>query len=367
MQVKSLKAKNFRNLSELYLEFGTGINILHGDNAQGKTNILEAVHLFSMGKSGRTPRDSELIKHDCDRAELTLEFSDKERTSTGEIKLFRSKKKLISVNEVPLKRNSELVGRFRVVYFGPEYLGLVKEGPKQRRKNTDILISQLRPKYFSAISDLKKIVESKNALLKMDKPNLTMLEIMNTKFAAISAEVIAYRSYYIKKIGEIAGKIQGEISGGKEELEVRYQSCIGDVSELSTEQIKEILEKKLSEASKREIDMHEALIGPHREDIGYFINGKDAKAYASQGQQKTIVLVQKLAEVQLIEEETGEPPVLLLDDIMSELDRKRQGFILNHIKNMQIIITCTDTEGFEIDDQAVLFKVEDARVTLDNA
>lgn len=362
MTVKSLTLKNFRNYRESTLDFGDGINIIYGDNAQGKTNILEGIYLFSMGRSPRTNHDVEMVNYDAEKAEICLKFSDKERDLTGEMTLFKNRRKLISINDVPLKKNSELVGRFRVVYFGPEYLGLVKEGPKQRRKNLDVLISQLRPKYFSTLSSYKKLVESKNALLKMDHPNMAMLDILNTKMVDLSAEIMLYRREYIKKLEVIAKEIQKEISSGREELEIRYQTSVGEIDSLDNQGIKELIKAKLQGAKDRELNMRESLIGPHREDIGYFVNGKEAKPYASQGQQKTIVLVEKLAEVQLIKEETGDNPVLLLDDIMSELDRKRQSFILNHIKGMQIIITCTDTEGFDLNGEKKLFKIDEGQV-----
>ncbi len=364
MQARRLTLTNFRNYQEQTLEFGDGINILFGDNAQGKTNILEAIYLFSMGKANRAHKDSELIRHGQEEASLTLEFFDGERELTAQMQLFKSRRKQVTLNEVPVRKNSELVGRFRVVYFGPEYLGLVKDGPKMRRKNLDILISQLRPRYFSALSDAKKLTESKNALYKMDKPNLPMLEILNEKLASVAAELIAYRTEYIKQIGNLAAALQKEISGGKESLELKYYSCIGDTTGLDIPQIRERLFQKLGDSQKRELDAREAMIGPHREDIGYWVNGTDAKLYASQGQQKTIVLSQKLAEVALIQEETGDLPVLLLDDIMSELDKKRRSFILNHIRDMQILITCTDTDGFELGQDARLFHVEEGRAVL---
>ncbi len=362
MRVQKLTLQDFRNYQVQTLELGEGVNILYGDNAQGKTNVLEAVYLFSMGKANRAHRDVELIRHGCEKAELSLEFHDGERDCTAAMTLFKNRRKTITLNEVPVRKNSELVGRFRVVYFGPEYLGLVKEGPKMRRKNLDILISQLRPRYFAALSDSKKLIDSKNALLKMDKPNLAMLEIINEKLAGVSAELIAYRTEYVQKIGAHATALQREISGGKESLELRYLSCIGDTEGLEVAEIKEKLLQKLQDSQKRELDARESMVGPHREDIGYFVNGQDAKLYASQGQQKTIVLCQKLAEVALISEETGDLPVLLLDDIMSELDKKRQHFILNHIRDMQILITCTDVDGFQMEGDVNLFRVEEGRV-----
>ena len=362
MQANKLTLINFRNYSEQIVDFGDGVNIFYGDNAQGKTNILEAVYFFSMGKASRTHKDAEVIRHGEERADISLEFSDSKRESLAQISIFRDKRKVISVNEVPVRKNSELVGRFQLVYFGPEYLGLVKEGPARRRKNTDVLISQLRPAYFSALSDFKKISDSKNALLKMDRPNKAMLEIINEKMSSISANIILYRNQYISKIAEYAKEIQREISDGKEELEVKYLSCVGNTEGLTAEEIKAKLDKKLAEVWDREIESRESVTGPHREDIGYFINGKEAKIYASQGQQKTIVLAQKLAEVELMHQESGELPVVLLDDIMSELDRKRQRFILGHIQKTQLLITCTDTEGFELAENTRLFQVENGNV-----
>ena len=362
MLAKELTLKNFRNYTEETFVFDPGINIIYGDNAQGKTNILEAVYLFSMGKANRAKKDVELIRYGEERADIALTFLDAQRESKAEMTLFANRRKTISVNEIPVRKNSELVGRFRVVYFGPEYLGLVKEGPKGRRKNMDILISQLRPRYFSALGDVKKIVESKNALLKMPSPNKAMLEILNEKLASASAEVIACRAEYIDKIGVLASEIQKEISSGTEVLSVTYQSCIGEARGLTREDIKQKISNKLADVGTRELDLRESTVGPHREDIGYDINGKEAKVFASQGQQKTVVLVQKLAEVELMRQETGENPVLLLDDIMSELDNNRRGFILNHIRDMQILITCTDLEGFPQDGERRLFRIEQGRV-----
>ncbi|MBQ4146309.1 MAG: DNA replication/repair protein RecF [Clostridia bacterium] len=362
MQAKKLILKSFRNYEEEVIGFCPDVNIIHGDNAQGKTNILEAVYLFSMGKSNRAKRDAELIRHGDEMATLALDFSNSQRDFQGEMSIFRTRRKNITINELPVRKNSELVGKFRVVYFGPEYLSLVKEGPKQRRKNIDILISQLRPNYFSALSDLKKLIESKNALLKMDKPNIAMLDILNEKMSGLSADIIKYRQEYIEKIGSLSAELQREISGGKEELKINYISCVGEIEGLSSSELKEKLVKKLEESKQREIDYRESIIGPHREDIEYYINDKEAKLFASQGQQKTIVLSQKLAEVQLMNHETGEMPVLLLDDIMSELDKKRQGFILKNIGRMQIIITCTDIDGFDIDNKTKLFFVENGKI-----
>ena len=347
MRAEKLLLECFRNYECQTIEFGPGINVIHGDNAQGKTNILEAVHMFSLGRSNRTAKDGELIKHGSSRAKISLDFNAYDRDSRFEIELSRSARKSITYNDIPVRKHSELLGRFNVVYFGPELMGLVKEGPRGRRRNLDTLISQLRPNYFSALANLKKVVDSKNALLKMQEPNRTLLEIMNEKLVSYSAEIIKYRIEFIRRIEKLAAEIQKEISSGSEELSLKYMSCIGRLNtDDEPEDITERLREKIKAAEAREIEHRETIISPHREDIVYEINGRDARAFASQGQQKTIVLVQKLAEVRLIKDEINETPVLLLDDIMSELDRSRRRFVLRSIDDMQIIITCTDLEEF---------------------
>lgn len=358
MKAKHLELTNFRNYENQQLDFDDGVNIIYGDNAQGKTNILEAIYFFAMGKSNRARKDAELIRHGCDSAKIQLTFTDSQRTNVAEAEIFRDKRKRISLNEIPVRRNSELVRRFNVVYFGPEYLGLVKDGPRIRRQNIDILVSQLRPGFLGYLSDLRKIIDSKNALLRMEYPNLTMLDIMDEKLIDVSTNIIQLRSHYINRVAELASEIQRDISGGAEELKLKYNSCIGDVSEMLNQDVTKALRDKLAEARQREMRLRESVIGPHREDIEFLINDTDAKAYASQGQQKTIVMAEKMAEVALIRHEVGEAPVLLLDDIMSELDRNRRDYILRSVQNLQILITCTDTDGMNVPEETRRIEVK---------
>ncbi len=359
MKAMKLELTNFRNYIQQELEFGDGVNVIYGDNAQGKTNILEAVYFFALGKSNRARRDTELINHNSDSAKISFTFSDSMRENVFEAELFRDKRKKITINDVPIRKNSELVRRFNVVYFGPEYLSLVKDGPGIRRKNLDVLISQIKPGYISALGELKKIVESKNALLRMDSPNKTMLGIMNEKLASVSANIIIYRSLFLSKLESLAKEIQEDISAGKESLSMNYKCCAGNVSGMAVEDIEKALRAKISEAESREMRMCESVIGPHREDIEFCINGYDARLYASQGQQKTIVMAEKLSEVSLIAAETGEVPVFLLDDIMSELDKSRREYILKCIDKTQILITCTDTDGISVPDDTRMIEVRD--------
>ena len=347
MRVKRLTLENFRNYENDTLNFSPGVNVISGANAQGKTNILEAVHLFSVGKSSRAKSEAELIRHGEQSAKIKMSFISGGRDFTGEVDVFKGRRKVITLNEIPIKRNSELLGRFNVVYFGPEYLDMIKGGPKKRRRCLDILISQLHKSYFSAISEHKKIVESKNALLKSNVINEVMLDILDAKLAAAASEVILRRMEYVKLIEIHAGNIQNEISNGTETLTVKYLSCIGSADGLKKPEIESFLLKKLKSVRRREIETHESSTGIHREDIEFNINGKDARLFASQGQQKTIVLAEKLAEVEIIKSEIGESPVLLLDDIMSELDKGRRQFVLSRICGMQILITCTDADELE--------------------
>ena len=200
MIVKELKLKNFRNYEEEIFEFDDKINIIHGSNAQGKTNILEAIYYFSFGKSQRAKKDAEIINFSKDYASMNIVFKDEKRENTAEVNIFKNKKKSISVNDISIKKNSELVGKFSGIYFGPEYLELIKGAPKVRRKNTDIIISQLKPAYFSALSDMRKILEQKSSLLKSEKPDKITLEILNEKLLDITAYIAKKMFFYLKKI-----------------------------------------------------------------------------------------------------------------------------------------------------------------------
>lgn len=347
MKVNKLYLKNFRNYEEEIFEFDDKVNIIHGSNAQGKTNILEAIYYFSLGKSQRAKKDTELILLEKEGTSVKMNFSDEKRENTAEVNIYKNKKKSIKVNDIPVKKNSELVGKFNAVYFGPEYLDLVKGAPKIRRKNIDIIISQIRVAYFSALSDLKKTLEQKSSLLKSEKCDKITLDILNERLVGLSCYISKLRFEYIKKIEKKAANLQKMISCGKEAFEMRYISSAGYLEEFCEEDFKKSITKKLEENKEKEIFFKECKIGPQRDEIEYKINGLEAKSFGSQGQQKTAVLVQKIAEVELFKEERGEYPVLLLDDIMSELDKTRQEFVIDKIKNMQIFITSTEKESFE--------------------
>lgn len=362
MIVRDLTLKNFRNYNSEKIEFSPFVNIIYGNNAQGKTNILEGIYLFSMGKSNRTYHDEQLIRFGADEAELYMNFFGGGREISAQMTINKSRRKRVLINEIPVRKNSDLVGRFNVVYFGPDSMDIVKGGPSHRRRNFDILISSLRSNYFVCLSKYKKIIESKSAVLKADKVDEMTLGILNEQLIDLSAEIIKYRAEYIKKIEKIAGEIQREISNGAENLEIKYISAAGASEEFDEDEVKKSLAEKIEKNYRREIEFREVMVGPRRDSIEYFINGVNAKNFSSQGQQKTVAMVQKIAEVNLIFEEKGEYPVLLLDDIMSELDFIRQSYILTRIKNMQIIITCTDKERFNTLPDTNTIKVEKGRI-----
>lgn len=347
MIVKELKLKNFRNYENETFLFDEKVNIIHGSNAQGKTNILEAIYYFSLGKSQRAKKDAEIIKIGTEQSDITIKFCDEKRENTAEVNIYKNRKKSIKVNDIPVRKNSELVGKFNGVYFGPEYLELIKGAPKIRRKNIDIIISQIKPAYFSALSEMRKILEQKSSLLKSEREDKITLEILNERLTEAAAYVSEKRLEYLKKIEETAAALQKMISSEKERFEIKYISSVGAIEEFSERVFKEKFRKRLSENAEREKFFGECKVGPQRDEIEYRINGLEVKSYASQGQQKTAVLVQKIAEVELFKKEKGEYPVLLLDDIMSELDKTRQEFVIDKIKNMQIFITCTEKDGFE--------------------
>ncbi len=363
MIVKDIEFCNFRNYKKEKIEFHEKLNIIYGNNAQGKTNILEGIYLFSLGKSNRASKDFEMIRFGEECAEILMNFISKENETSGEVVIDRRKRKKVLINEIPVKKNSDLVGKFNVVFFGPEYLSLIREGPKKRRKNIDIMISQLKIGYVNVLADYKKLIEQKNSLLKEDFPDKLLLSVINEKIKEMSVYIIKNRYEYIKKIEKIAKKIQLDISQGKEELKMDYVSCGLNIDEKIIENLEKKLFEKADEVFLREMRYRESIFGPHRDDIEFKINGEDLKLFGSQGQQKTAILVQKIAEVELFREEIGEYPVLLLDDIMSELDSIRQDYILNKLRNMQIFITCTDREKFSEMTSGKFIKIEKGSVS----
>ena len=343
MFVENIYLSDFRNYQNGKVDFKIGTNVIYGANARGKTNILEAIYIMSTARSHRGAKESELIKFEKDCAKIKINFYSHGRKNNAEMFLYSDKKKRIAVNEVPATKTSELIGYLNTVIFCPEDLKLVKGSPGERRKMLDLGICQLRQKYFHSLSSYYKILEQRNKLLKED-PESDMLWVWDEKLVESGTDIIWYRSSYIERLKEKVCKILKNICG--EELEIVYNCGFYVEDFTDKEKIKTAFENELNENLFRDKKFGVSLTGPHRDDFKILLNGAEAKLYASQGQQRSIALAIKMAEVELIKDDTGETPVLLLDDVLSELDESRRSYVLNNIKDMQVIITCTDRDLF---------------------
>ncbi len=334
MYIKKIKLTNFRNYKEQEIEFEKNINIFYGDNAQGKTNIIESIFMCSLGKSFRTNKDAEVIKFNEENTSIITEYEKSDRD--GKIKIELNNKKSIYVNGIKIKKLSELLGNINTVLFTPEDINILKDTPQKRRRFLDIMIGQLRPNYVHLLNMYNKTLEQRNNYLKQikleNKPE-EMLEIWDEKLAEYGEKIYIYRNEFIEKIKSKINKIHNGITDEKEELKIEYISNCNN---------KEEYLNLLKERRKVDIIRGNTTKGIHRDDFNIYINDKLVNIYGSQGQNRTVVLSLKISELQVIYDEIGEYPILLLDDFMSELDEKRRRNFLENIKNTQVIITCTD-------------------------
>ncbi len=344
MIIEELRVINYRNYENIHLKFHPKFNIFLGNNAQGKTNLLEAIYLCAVGKSFRTNRDQEMINIEKKQAYVQVKLKRMYSDVNIEIKLDTSRKKNIRVNRVYLTKTGELLGNLNIVLFSPEDLRLIKGGPSERRRFMNREISQMSTKYYYILGQYRKILQHRNKLLKNDRGKILDLEVWNEQLAAAGAWIIFYRRDFIKKINLLAKLMHRKVTDSAETLEIIYDANIRIKEDDDINQIKENILEKLE--NNINIDKKRGLttIGPHRDDVMLRINGFNVKKYGSQGQQRTAVLSLKLAEIELIKGEVGEYPVLLLDDVMSELDLKRQGYLINNLKNIQTFITTTMME-----------------------
>ena len=334
MWIKNIKLNNYRNYNELNISLGKNINIFYGQNAQGKTNIIESIFLCSMGKSFRTNKDKELIKIGKEKSIVEIEFQKIDRD--GKIKIELSNKKNIYINNIKIKKLSELLGKINIVIFTPDDIEIIKGSPQNRRRFLDIMISQLKPNYIHILSMYLKTIEQRNNYLKQIKElnkDENLLEIWDEKISEYASKIYMYRKEFIEKIINKIKKIHYEITQGKEEIEIEY---------ISNCENKEKYLELLKQKRKLDIIKGYTTKGIHRDDFNIYINGKELSTYGSQGQQRTAILSLKLSELNIIFDEIGEYPILLLDDFMSELDSLRRSNLLRNINNTQVIITCTD-------------------------
>lgn len=354
MHINSLSLTNFRNYTDEKVSFSPFTNIIYGNNAQGKTNLLEAVYMFSQGRSYRANSDKELILFGCDHTIIQSDFSSSQRDFSAKIRIGRDDKKKITVNNVAISKLSMLISYFNVVMFSPEDLELVKGSPGIRRKFTDSAISQLYPNYLATLIDYDKILKQKNILLKdlrfERKSSDAMLSVWNTQLAEKAEIIRKYRDEFFLGISDFVTNIHKNISN--EDLKIIYKPNIDT----------DIL-KKLEDNQTREIENGASLYGIHRDDAEFILNEKPAKIYASQGQQRTCVLSLKLAQTEYIEHLKDEYPVLLLDDIMSELDTKRRTFLSEKIENKQVLITCTDADLVKTSSNTCILSVENGKIS----
>jgi len=335
MILKSIALRDFRNFTSEKVEFCDGSNIISGKNAQGKTNLIEAVWLFTSGKSFRTPNEKEFIRNGCEAASITGIFSGHGRDYEAELRFFANKTKQISINGIKVKQ-CEMLGKFPAVMFFPEQLSLIKSGPDVRRKFLDMSISQIKPRFYSVLSEYNRVLAQKNHLLKNAKnENLDTLEIWNARQAKLSSIISNTRRTYCEKLTKNALNYLSEISGETEALTVEYTVSGDTTNEYE-------LFNKICSLKKEEIESGYSQMGAHKDDFDLFINGSSSRRFASQGQQRSIVLCLKLAEADMMAEVHGEYPLLLFDDVLSELDEQRKDFITNRIKGKQVIITSCD-------------------------
>ena len=353
MWISKVKIKDFRNYEEQEIQLNENINVFYGENAQGKTNIIEAIFLCSMGKSFRAKQDREMIRLNCNNAIVEVEYNKIDRD--GKIKIQIGNRKNILVNGVKIKKLSELLGNLNVVIFTPDDINILKGGPQNRRRFLDIMISQLKPNYMHNLSLYSKTLEQRNNYLrqiKEEQKSEAMLDIWDEELVKYAVIISKYREEFMEKIKNKIKKIHNEITDNKEDINIEY---ITECDE------KEKYLNLLKQRRKLDIIKGYTTKGIHRDDFNIYINDRELSVYGSQGQHRTTMLSLKLSEVNIVEEEIGEKPILLLDDFMSELDEKRRNHFLMKINNTQVIITCTDKIDIE-NKNILIYNVKDGKV-----
>lgn len=344
MKINSVKLNNFRNISSMELHATDGVNVIYGENAQGKTNILEAIWLFTGCKSFRGSKDTEFIKFNEDIAKINIDFSDNVRNKKSEI-IIGNKKKNVYLNGVSLRSSSELIGSFYAVIFSPSHLSLIKDGPSGRRRFLDTALCQLKPSYAEHLAGYRRALLQRNALLKdlhLSPQLYDILDSLDDQLSRYSAAVISERLKYIEILSQYSKQIYAGISENKEYFNVTYsRNDITDIN-ISVNDLYNLELERIKNARKEDVLYKTTTIGPHRDDIDILINNVSARSFGSQGQQRSCALALKLGESEIIKKITGETPVALLDDVMSELDEKRQDYVLNHINDRQVFLTCCD-------------------------
>ena len=339
MYIESIQLKNYRNYESLDMKLDKGTNILYGDNAQGKTNILEAIYLGGTTKSHRGSKDREIIKFEEDESHIRMVVSKKNMKYRIDMHLKKNKAKGVAINGLPIKKARELFGIVNLVFFSPEDLNIIKNGPGERRRFIDLELCQLNAIYLTDLSNYNHIVNQRNKLLKdlAFRPELMdTLDIWDLQMAEFGKKIIQARAKFIEKLNEIIQDIHRNLTGNRETLQLVYEPSV----------TAESIEQEIARNRERDLKFKLTTSGPHRDDLCVMVNGMDIRKFGSQGQQRTAALSLKLSEIYLVKEVVKDTPVLLLDDVLSELDSNRQNYLLNSIHDVQTVITCTGLDEF---------------------
>lgn len=363
MIIESIDLKDYRNYEILNMNLSPDINIIYGDNAQGKTNILEAMYVCATSRSHKGSKDREMIRIGSEEAHIKICVKKNGVTNRIDMHLKKSKNKGIAVNGIPIRRAVELFGILNIVCFSPEDLTIIKNGPAERRRFMDMELSQLDKIYLSNLINYNKVVNQRNKLLKelafqISPEKLETLDIWDLQLVKYGTEVMKRRTIFISELNEIIGRIHEKLSGGKEKLTIAYRPCADENVFLDI----------VTRSRERDMRMKSTCFGPHKDDLIFFINGNEVKKYGSQGQQRTAALSLKLAEIELVKKVIKDTPVLLLDDVLSELDSNRQQFLLDSIGQIQTVITCTGLDEFVNNQFAVhkTFQIKNGNVIHEN-
>jgi len=339
MNIKSLELDNFRNYDKLNIHFDEGTNILYGNNAQGKTNVLEAVYLSGTSKSHKGSKDKEMIRFGKEESHIRVFVEKKDKIFQIDMHLKKNRTKGIAINRIPIKKASELFGILNIVFFSPEDLNIIKNGPKERRRFLDSELCQLNKIYLAELTKYNKILNQRNKLLKdiYFRPELKdTLPVWDMQLMEYGRRIIRERFKFVEQLNEIVTDIHFKISGEKERITLGYEPNTGELE----------FEQELKKSMERDLKLGQTSIGPHKDDLSFRIKDMDIRKFGSQGQQRTCALSLKLAEIELVKKVIKDSPVLLLDDVLSELDSSRQNYLLNNISGTQTIITCTGLDEF---------------------
>lgn len=352
MIIKKIKILSFRNIENIEIEPDENINVLYGENAQGKTNIIEAVWLFTGAKSFRTNKDSELVNFNSKKALLEIDFISSGIEKNARIEI--TEKRVAKINGKKINSNQDFAGNFNAIVFSPADIFIVNGSPKERRRFIDTAIGQIYPKYINLLKIYNRALIQRNNILKesfKDASLRPMLEDFEKIISKNGEKIIEYRQRYIENLSKHSPKIYGDLSSGKENFQIEYKKSF-----------KGTLEEALILSKKEDILRGITSVGPHRDDLSFLINGFSVREYGSQGQKRSVALTLKLSEAEIIKQITGDMPVALLDDVMSELDSKRQNYILNHINGWQVFITCCEKNNFEQMKKGKKFNIKGGKI-----